>query len=326
MHLAERLPARSHAAAAFGGLQDSAPRAALFGLHARMADVDPMAWADPALVQIWFRGADYVVPRRDVGMFTIGASPRDDERRAGLDALADKVLAVLDGNPMRSRDLVAAVPELNTPGAGRLRALCVTGKLHIRWDARTVDVLPAPPLAGDEEESRRELARRFLHWLGPANALQFAKWAGVDPADARTTWNAITSECVDVATPRGTGMVMLAADEDALRTTTPVTGVRLLNLGDPFLYPHGGLVVASAPAGLAQRARDLGATSRVVNSLGCRVVLDGELIGSWGRAGRSFTVIPWRALTRDERDLVDAEIAATALPLGAAPRVTWLDD
>src|SRR5207302_2368783 len=67
-----RLPRGGLARAAYAGLQDSAPRAALISLHARVRDVEPSSWEDPSLVQIWFRGgADYVVPRADVGLFTI---------------------------------------------------------------------------------------------------------------------------------------------------------------------------------------------------------------------------------------------------------------
>ena len=118
MHLVERLPPGSHDRAAFGGLQDSTPRAALFALHARMQQIHPDAWEDPLLVQIWFRMADYVVPRRDVGVFTIGALPRDPERRAALHDVADRVLRVLDGEPRSSREVATAMPELDAARNG----------------------------------------------------------------------------------------------------------------------------------------------------------------------------------------------------------------
>ena len=261
-------------------------RAALFALHARMHEVESGGWEDPSLVQIWFRMADYVIPRRDVGVFTIGALPRDPERRAALHALADRVLQVLDGAPLRSREVTAAIPELDVQGMAPLRQLSVTGKLHIRWDASTTTVLPADPPEIDEEEARRELARRFLHWLGPAGPAQLARWAGIERADAEVTLQALADELVPVAISQGAG-VMLAADHERLSTVErgAAAGVRLLNLGDPYLYPHGGLAVAGPPADLAQRARDLGATDRIVNSLACRVLLDGRIVGSWGRAG-----------------------------------------
>jgi DNA glycosylase AlkZ-like len=326
MHLVERLPSGSHELAAFGGLQDSAPRAALFALHARMQQIDPGGWEDPSLVQIWFRMADYVVPRRDVGVFTLGALPRDPEQRAALHDLADRVLRVLDGQHRRSREVTAAIPELDAPGMGRLRQLSVTGKLNIRWDARTVTVLPAVRPDIDEEDARRELARRFLHWLGPASPSQLAKWAGIDRSDAETTWRALGRELVPVVTTYGTGM-MLAADQERVSTVQGrAVGARLLPLGDPYLYPHGGLRIAAPPPHLGQRALDLGASDRLVNSLAGRVLLDETILCSWGRAGTSFTVIPWRPLSLQEHDEIERELEKTAAPLGASPRVRWLTD
>lgn len=326
MHLVDRLPPGSHEVAAFAGLQDSAPRAALFALHARMQQVHSASWEDPSLVQIWFRMADYVVPRRDVGVFTIGTLPRDRERRAALHSLADRVLRMLDGEPRRSREVTAAIPELDTQGMGRLRQLSSTGKVHIRWDARTVTVLPAVPAEIDEEDARRELARRFLRWLGPASPSQFAKWAGIDRSDAATTFTALGHELVSVVTSHGTGMMLAAAQEHMSTVEGRAAGARLLPLGDPYLYPHGGLRIVAPPPDLAQRARDLGATDRLVNSLACRVVLDGSIVASWGRAGTTFTVIPWRPLSRQEHDEIERELETTAEPLGAAPLVRWLTE
>jgi hypothetical protein len=325
MHLLERLPPGSHERAAFGGLQDSAPRAALFALHARMQQVHPDAWEDPLLVQIWFRMADYVVPRRDVGVFTIGALPRDPERRAALHDLADSVLGVLDGEPRSSREVAAAIPELDVQGMTPLRQLSVTGKVNIRWDTRTTTVVPAAPSDIDEEDARRELARRFLHWLGPANPSQLARWAGIDRSDAEATFRALGRELVPIATARLTGTMMLASDEE--RMSTPqgrAVGARLLPLGDPYLSPHGGLRVAAPPPDIAQRARDFGASDRLVNSLAGRVLLDGSIVGSWGRVGASFTVIPWRPLSRQEHDEIERELETTSAPLATAPGVRWL--
>jgi hypothetical protein len=43
-HLVDRLPAGSYEEAAYVGLQDTAPRDALLGLHARVAGCEPVAW------------------------------------------------------------------------------------------------------------------------------------------------------------------------------------------------------------------------------------------------------------------------------------------
>src|SRR5439155_1469291 len=74
----ETFPSGRLVDAAFAGLQDSAPRSAVLALHARVKDVSASAWRDPRFVQVWGpRGAVYVVPSRDVAVFTLGRSPRN---------------------------------------------------------------------------------------------------------------------------------------------------------------------------------------------------------------------------------------------------------
>src|SRR5215208_1228080 len=91
-HLDEKLPAGSFARAAWGGLQDSVPRGGVIALHARVEGTTPESWEDPSLAQIWFRGgADYIVPRADVGVFTLGSFPRDKVRGDQLQRLADEI-------------------------------------------------------------------------------------------------------------------------------------------------------------------------------------------------------------------------------------------
>ena len=54
------------------GLQDSAPRAALLSIHARVEGATPTAWEDPAYVQVWGpRFSVYVVAEKDRALFTL---------------------------------------------------------------------------------------------------------------------------------------------------------------------------------------------------------------------------------------------------------------
>src|SRR5262249_45136516 len=70
--LAERRSAGDLIGAAWGGLQDTAPRSALLSLHARAAGVGPDSWADERLAQVWGpRLAVYLVPWNDYGVFTV---------------------------------------------------------------------------------------------------------------------------------------------------------------------------------------------------------------------------------------------------------------
>ena len=53
--LDERLPPgpTSLRRAAWAGLQDSMPRAAVLSIHARVHGTGPDTWEDPSLVQLW---------------------------------------------------------------------------------------------------------------------------------------------------------------------------------------------------------------------------------------------------------------------------------
>jgi Winged helix DNA-binding domain len=332
-HLDKRLAAGEHIEVAFGGLQDSAPRAGLLAIHARMKDVGPGEWEDAKLLQVWLRWADYLVPRRDVGVFTVGALPRRADQRSALHNLADAVVRVLDGRAKTARQVAESMPDLPTPTI--LRLCSVTGKVHIRWDAHTTVLLPAGRAepAGtvhlcvvgvDEDEARRELARRFLAWLGPARAVDFAVWAGIGRDDAEATWRCLDRELV-VVTVDGVEASLLARDEDAFsRPGAAAAGVRLLPMGGPYLYPRAALAVAAPPAELAERLRRDGVTSRVINSLTGRVLLDGRPVASWARSGAKVTLAAWQGVTGPARDRVEGEVDALRGPIGRPPTLGWL--
>ena len=68
--------------AAWAGLQDSMPRAALLSIHARVAGTGPATWEDPCLVQLWGpRHSVFVAAACDLAVFSLGTLP--DGARAG---------------------------------------------------------------------------------------------------------------------------------------------------------------------------------------------------------------------------------------------------
>src|SRR5512132_4694759 len=76
--LDERMPQGSQSLrqAAWAGLQDSMPRAALLSLHARVAEIESSSWEDPSLAQLWGpRYSTYVVAQRDFALFSLGRLP-----------------------------------------------------------------------------------------------------------------------------------------------------------------------------------------------------------------------------------------------------------
>src|SRR3954467_7465305 len=171
-----RMGSQSLRRAAWAGLQDSMPRAALLSLHARVDGVASSTLADPSLAQLWGpRYHTYVVPKRDFALFSLGRLPDNAKSRLRAERMAERLHAHLDGTRMTDREVGRAL------GVGNeLRYAATTGTIAIRWDGAraptvwTVAAAEAPPA-----EACRELARRYIHIFGPATAHGFARWAGI---------------------------------------------------------------------------------------------------------------------------------------------------
>jgi DNA glycosylase AlkZ-like len=305
--LDERLPpgARSSRQAAWAGLTDSVPRAALLSLHARVERTQPSSWEDPSLVQVWGpRNSIYVVPARDRALFTLGRFAEDERRRRRAEDMAARVHAFLAGRRLKDNDVQHAL------GIGNaIKYAAPTGTLLLRWDgARTPTIWTVPAPKIDPLEARRELARRYLHILGPATPEAFATWAGVGDATARATFEGLGTALTPVRTPLGNAWI-LTRDLPAFREPPGATAAaRLLPSGDTYyLYWGAGreLLVPDA----AQRAELW--TTRVWPGA---VLVAGEIVGTWRRAKTELSVRPWRRFTRSERDAVEAEAHSLPLP------------
>src|SRR5512133_745597 len=101
--LDERLPhgRRALRLAAWAGLQDSMPRAALLSIHARMAGAKPGSWEDPSLIQVWGpRFSTYVVAKRDLAVFTLGRLPDEPRQLKRIQVIAAGLQATLAGRRM----------------------------------------------------------------------------------------------------------------------------------------------------------------------------------------------------------------------------------
>src|SRR3954467_1943684 len=110
--LDERLPhgAKSLRQAAWAGLQDSMPRAALLSLHARVERVGPSSWEHPSLAQLWGpRYQAYVVPKRDFSLFSVSRLPEDERGRRRAEEMAERLLAHLGDGRLTDRELGAAL-------------------------------------------------------------------------------------------------------------------------------------------------------------------------------------------------------------------------
>jgi hypothetical protein len=316
--LDERLPhgARSLRRAAWAGLQDSMPRAALLSIHARVEGTEPTTWEDASLVQLWGpRYSAYVVAARDLAVFSLGRLPDDPGGRKFAEDLADRLDAVLGGGRMSAAQAGRALgghPNL-------LRYAAPTGKVLIRWDGArrpTVWTVLAPAL--EPHDARLELARRYLHIFGPTTPESFAGWAGIGRDRGIAAFDALRRSLTLVRTPIGEGWI-LTRDEAAFQTAlAPAASARLLPSGDAYFLLQGDDRVLLIPDASHRRALW---TPRVWPGA---VLVEGEIVGTWRRSNERVTIETWRRLSRRSREAVAAE--AESLPLPGIRRpiaVSW---
>src|ERR1700735_881741 len=151
--LPERCPAGSNVDAARFGLQDSAPRDALLGMHARIESCEPDAWQDPRLIQTYSpRAAVYLLPLEDFGIFTIGRLPLDPAARHEIESAAEDMCRELNGLEVR--------------GSPSRRGACASGRIAVRWTTSAVYVREVPRPEADFGEAHTELCRRHIHAFG----------------------------------------------------------------------------------------------------------------------------------------------------------------
>jgi winged helix DNA-binding protein len=231
--LNERLPrgARSLRRAAWAGLTDSMPRAALLSIHARVEGAHPASWEDPSLVQVWGpRFSVYVVPARDHAVFTVGRYPDDARGRRVAEEMAERLHALLAGRRITDREAGLT---------NRVRYATTTGTVLIRWEGARAPLVwnvPRPDIS--PTEARRELARRYLHVFGPATPASFARWAGIGSAEARGAFDSLTRSLTAVRTPIGDAWI-LTRDEPDFHADRESTAVRLLPSGDAYYLLQG---------------------------------------------------------------------------------------
>ena len=316
--LEKRLPQGESALrhAAWAGLQDSMPRAALLSIHARVEKTEPSTWQDPSLVQIWGpRFNVFVVARRDLAAFSLGTLPDDAKGRARAQDLADRLETVLAGGRMLYGDAGRALGV----HPNRLRYAATTGRVLIRWDGAqqpTIWMVQAPEM--DARAARLELARRYLHIYGPTTPEAFGRWAGIGRLRGVEAFSLLRASLTPVRTPIAVGWI-LEQDEAACRAATgPPAPARLLPSGDAYLLLQGDDRALLVPD--ADRRQELW-TPRVWPG---GLLVRGEVVGTWRRADAVVTVRTWRSLSSAERDAVESEAGALPLP-GIAGRmaVRW---
>lgn len=316
--LDERLPKGIKALrhAAWCGLQDSMPRAALLSIHARMTGTTSTTWEHASLVQLWGpRFNAYVVAAEDLPLFSLGRLPEDARGLTRAHDTATRLHAFLAGRKMA---FGAAGEAMGVPH-NSLRYAAPTGRVLMRWEGARqplVWTIPAPTM--EPQQARLELARRYLHVFGPATPASFAEWAGIKLAPAHAVFAALNDSLTPVHTPIGDAWI-LAEDEEGFRTPSKSAALaRLLPSGDTYYLLWGADRELLVPD--AKRRSELW-TSRVWPGA---LLVDGEIAGVWRRSAGAVSIETWRRFTAREREAVEAEAMVMPLPELKGPMtVRW---
>src|SRR5690349_21229159 len=277
--LDERLPRgpRSLRRAAWAGLQDSMPRAALLSIHARVEGTEPSTWEDPSLVQLWGpRYNVFVVAGCDLAPFSLGTLPDDAKGLRRAQDLAARLNTVLGGTRVPYGQAGHALGV----NPNSLRYAAATGTVLIRWEgARQPAVWTVPPPQLSAGDARLELARRYLHVYGPATPEAFRTWAGISPRSAASAFEALGSSLTPARTPAGEAWI-LSEDEAGFRAdpaAVPAAPARLLPSGDAYFLRYGADRALLVPD--ENRRGELW-TSRVWPGA---VLVREEIAGTWRR-------------------------------------------
>jgi hypothetical protein len=300
--------------AAWAGLQDSMPRAALLSLHARVDGVEPSTLDDPSLAQLWGpRYSTYVVAERDFALFSLGRHPDNAKGRERAKRLAERLHAHLGDGRATDREIGRAL------GIGNeMRYAATTGTIAIRWHgarAPIVWTVAAPEI--DPADACRELARRYLHIFGPTTAAGFARWAGISRRSAADAFAALEGSLLPVRSPLGDEW-LLAEDETTMRAAeTAPAPARLLPSGDAYFLLDGAERELLVP--YAEQRERLW-TSRVWPGA---LLVEGEIRGTWRRAQHTVRIEAWARLSRTAREAIETESRALPLPLEREIEVAW---
>jgi len=317
-------------------------------------DLRDALWERRELVKAWtLRGTLHLHPADDLPLWYAAAravcAGEPQELEAWVDPngevhpalghddvkeLRDAVLSALDGRCLLREELVAhVVQRVGRKPQGRLLSgfaffggavLCqgppqgskITLARPDQWVERWEEL--------DEQESLREVCRRYLRTYGPATPKDFGEWFAsrqFKPPDARALFDSIGNQ-LEVVDIEGHKAFVLVGDTDFPR---PEASVRLLPEYDVYVMgfrERDQLVPDEARRQVAAHGR-----GKYEGPAGVRfLMIDGIAAGLWERKKRGkrieLQVTPSRKLTRAQRAGIDAEAARIGAFLELEPVLT----
>jgi hypothetical protein len=315
-------------------------------------DVRAALWEERRLVKTWgMRGTLHLFTREDLPLYVAAGSFRTKYNERGswlryfdmtlkdLHATIDAVRrALAEGSALTREELAGEVARLTrSPALGDhlrsgwgslLKPAAFKGYLcfgpNRGQNVTFVDPekwLGEPVHDGlDPDEAMDEVLRRFMCSYGPATREEFARWFGMQPPDARPTWERMADELAPVEV-EGEKMFALKDTVEKMSESDGLT-VRLLPHFDPYTIAVSPRMDELLPRpGLKPRVSRKSAWFTPV------VLVDGRIDGVWehkkGRNAITVTVEMFREPTARVKRGIGAEAERLGELLGAPAEVKY---
>ena len=254
-----------------------------------------------------------------------------------FDAVTHAIRDALDGKALTRLELLEKIAKRLKP---KLRLLLKSSWNELLHPASFEEVLCFGPQRGSEttfvspkywlkswrnrltpEESRVALLERYLRVYGPSDRLEFAAWAGMDPVNAKPTWESMLERMIEVAyCDRRTWL--LKDDLEALLGSEFRDPVRLMPNFDVYLAGRDRRVLTSSREAHKRVYREAGWVSAVV-------LAQGKVSGLWSSRTQKdkllFRIEPFAKFGSGLRRSVEEEAEAYADFLGGTSglSISW---
>jgi hypothetical protein len=340
-------------AGAIGGLHAQLLSSAELSLWARVdglaaGAVERALWEERTLVKTWaMRGTLHLLPAAEYPLWQAALGTYRHYLQASwfryfgltrdeLERFLGAVAEALDGPPLTREALAGRVAEITGSAAfgekvrgswgSVLKPAAFRGQLCFGpgEGARVRFTRPDRWLgsrqAEDPETAVDAITRRFLSAYGPATREDYARWWGLQPAEAQARLKRL-GDAVTPVEVEGAAAWMLAADVPEIALAAPGGAVRLLPAFDPYVIG----ATRGAPALLPDTHR-----ARVYRAQGWIspvLLVDGRMDGVWRHEKKgtrlSVTIEPFANLPDATRRAAEAEAERLATFLGGALDLTW---
>ena len=311
--------------------------------------IDRALWQDRSLVKTWaMRGTLHYLPAEEYPLWQAMLSTYRHYRKGSwlrhfgftdeneLDAVITTIGKTLRAEPFDRDSLAAAVAdELDDPDiAERLRdswgatlkPAAFNGQLcYAPPDGQNVrfthpDAWLSEHQSVDPDRAIREVTRRYLAAYGPATRDQYAKWAGLQPAEAGRRIDMLGDE-VSVVEINSTPAWLLTEDISAAVDATPSGTVRLLPRFDPYTVGAPRDEPAICPDEYTNRVYRPGGWISAV------LLVDGRICGVWEHepAGEDIQIAiePFESVDGRTRDAAAVEAERLTDFLGGTLVLNW---